>query len=93
MILAALICANYGKRKGYSFWGCFFGCVFGTIPGIIFVFLLPNISKIEEQQAASFRYRDKEIETMKAELQTYKKRISQIEDILGSQKNNENAEN
>ena len=93
LVLAAIICANYGKRKGYSFWGCLLESVFGTIPGIIFVVLLPNISRAEEQQAASFRYRDKEIETLKAELETCKRRISQMEDILESQRLNETAEN
>ena len=92
LVLAAIICANYGKRKGSSFWGSFLECVFGTIPEIIFVVLLPNIGRAEEQQAASFHYRDKVIETLKAELETGKIRISQMEDILECQRLNETAE-
>lgn len=65
LIVVAIFCAAYGKRKGYSTWGCFFICIFGTLVGIIVVVLLPDIVKREEQIAASFRYRDKEIEDLK----------------------------
>lgn len=82
LFLAAFVCADYGKKKGYSYCGCFLGCIFGIIPGIIFVILLPNMAKLEEQQAASFRYRDSEIAKLKAENEEQKKRIAQLETNL-----------
>ena len=79
LLLLAFFCAAHGKKKGYSYWGCFFGCIFGTVPGIIFVLILPDMMKLEDQQSASFRYRDKEIEALKTELEAQKKYVLQLE--------------
>ena len=63
----------------YSYWLCFLCCILGKITGIICIVILPDIVKMEEQKAASFRYRDKEIEKLKAECEAQKRRISQLE--------------
>lgn len=79
LLIISFICAAYGKKKGYSYWLCFLFCALGMVPGIICVVLLPDIVKLEEVQAASFRYRDKEIETLKAEFEEQRIKISQLE--------------
>ncbi len=75
LLVAAFLCANYGKKKGYSYWLCFFGCLLGQLPGIITVLLLPDITALEDQLSSSIRYRDQEIESLK-------KRLAQLEDRL-----------
>lgn len=35
---------------------CFLCCILGKITGIICIVILPDIVKMEEQKAASFRY-------------------------------------
>lgn len=79
LVIISFVCAEYGKKKGYSYWLCFLCCILGKITGIICIVILPDIVKMEEQEAASFRYRDKEIEKLKAECEAQKRRISQLE--------------
>lgn len=79
LIIISFVCAGYGKKKGYSYWLCLLCGVFGKVPGIICIVILPDMVKIDEQQTASFRYRDKEIEKLAAECEEQRKRIAQLE--------------
>lgn len=82
LVLIALLCAAYGQKKGYSYWGCMVACIAGTVPGMIIVLLLPNMTELREQQAASFRYRDKEIEELKAKCAIQEEQIARLEEYL-----------
>ena len=73
---AGILLGKYCKEKGYSFWLCFFLCVFLQLAGILIVFLLPDIARMQAETEARQRGRDQEIAALK-------KRIAQLEQAQG----------
>ena len=69
---AGILLGKYCKEKGYSFWLCFFLCVLLQLAGILIVFLLPDIARMQAETEARQRDRDEEIAALK-------KRIAQLE--------------
>lgn len=74
---AGILLGKYCKEKGYSFWLCFFLCVLLQLAGILIVFLLPDIARMQAETEARQRYRDEEIAALK-------KRIAQLKQAQGT---------
>ena len=78
--IIAFIYASYGRKKGYSYWGCFLCCMMGNIVGIAVVLLLPDIVQIDKLRVNGDKYQDKEIDNLRKEIELLRKEVEDLKE-------------